>query len=398
MSAVDARPLLVERIDGTAPAGLVICAKSRRKSTTRAFPPPDLVGMAAATLAASAAAPRWDGSEGPRWFASISPGSVRISSKDLARGQRALEREVTTREKLVAQRVDFERAGLDWVEPAVGRSITQWSAKSRANMVRRLMTLDYAQLDRPVLTTVTYPGEWLSVAPTAKDVKRHLDLFRKRFKRAFGICLRCVWKQEFQSRGAPHFHLLHSRPEVDAQGNPVSLKDFRLWVAQAWSACIDHQDPEHRRRGLMSGTGVDAYEGERMTDPKRVAIYFSKHGMLSAKDYQNRPPAAWDGQSIGRMWGYWGFEPLEVAAPISGDQAVALSRTLRRWQHHQRYLRPVQVWRVEQATGRIRKRTVRRPVRRMRGTAGFLGVNDGPSVAMMLDRILTANPTAQGAK
>src|SRR5690606_34428492 len=55
---------------------------------------------------------------------------------------------------------------------------------------------------------------------------------------------------------------------------------------------------------------VDTY-GLSGTDSKRIADYFVKHGVFSAKEYQNHAPALWsdeDGdRSPGRFWGYWGL-------------------------------------------------------------------------------------------
>ena len=66
------------------------------------------------------------------------------------------------------------------------------------------------------MVTLTYPGNWLAVAPTGKDAKRHLANFRRRWAHAWGWRLDGAWKQEFQSHRrpggsegerAPPFHL-----------------------------------------------------------------------------------------------------------------------------------------------------------------------------------------------
>jgi hypothetical protein len=77
-----------------------------------------------------------------------------------------------------------------WDQIAPGRSgrrVTQWSRKSRTAMCRTFAELDYTPLvddDRvPAMITLTYPGDWESVAPDGASVKRHMMLRRKRFHR-----------------------------------------------------------------------------------------------------------------------------------------------------------------------------------------------------------------------
>ncbi len=65
----------------------------------------------------------------------------------------------------------------------------------------------------PAMITLTYPGDWLTVAPSADAVKRvHFKALAKRWQRNWGHPLRCVWKLEFQRRGAPHLHLFTVPP------------------------------------------------------------------------------------------------------------------------------------------------------------------------------------------
>lgn len=56
------------------------------------------------------------------------------------------------------------------------------------------------------MITLTYPGGWEVVAPDGASVKRHMVLWRNRFQREYGEPGRCIWKLEFQRRGAPHIH------------------------------------------------------------------------------------------------------------------------------------------------------------------------------------------------
>lgn len=100
-------------------------------------------------------------------------------------------------------------------------------------MVRTLAELDYTPLfadgDRlPAMITLTHPGDWETVASDGKNLKRRFEAWRKRYHRAWGEKLRCVWKLEFQRRGAPHLHLWMLPPRgATRKGSGVS----RLAVA-----------------------------------------------------------------------------------------------------------------------------------------------------------------------
>ena len=235
------------------------------------------------------------------------------------------------------------------------------------------------------MLTRTYPGGWLSVAPDAAASRRHLLMFRKRYARAWGRPLVCVWKREFQRRGAPHYHLLIVPPT----GRTKDGETFREWVARTWVEVVGHPDPAVRADMLavaLHSKTVDFNEGTRARDPKRLASYFAKHGVYAAKDYQNEPPAAWTaaGASVGRFWGYWGLERTTVVVEVSDAEAKAAARTVRRWSRANGYRVQRTVQRVDTRTGVIRSRRSGVWVSRMPGSLGFVLVNDGPGFVSRL--------------
>src|SRR5207249_5060118 len=61
---------------------------------------------------------------------------------------------------------------------------------------------------------------------------------------------------------------------------------------------------------ILAGTGVDYAEAHKCSDPKRLAVYFGKHGQYRSKEYQHNVPEAWQapGKGPGRFWGYWGLK------------------------------------------------------------------------------------------
>lgn len=402
-----------------------------------------MVGIAAASIAAASAAAPFGGvlcdlladsggSEGPRWFVTVSPGSIRVGSVDLAKGQRRGERSLVVHghriaEQRSADELDLLHAtafagGLTAEAPVprgegVSRVITEWSPASRTNMTRRLMTLDYNSLvakGQLAMMTLTYPGDWLCVVPNGRVFKRHVDLLRQRFRKRFGVPLSGVWKMEFQDRGAPHLHMLIPLP--------CSVVQYRKWVRSAWASIVDHPDAVERMKHEGQGVNVDL-PPRPMTDPKRIGVYFSKHGVWGSKEYQNKPPPEWvsaaaQGESVGRFWGYWKLAVVEKPVMVTGSEAVAVSRMLRKWaaagnravilsdgmplpvsgDHLRIPVREALVWRkqhrVEIEIGevvftRFRKRKVRRRIKRLPVTAGFIAVNDGPSAALAVARLMT---------
>lgn len=359
------------------------------------FPSRDLVAEAAGLVPSvrQAAGPDAELAEGPHWEFTVAPGMVSIRSKDYARQERTHERQVKADRATVDQLVRYLVEEGDFpADPTPTREITGWSRKSRAAMVERLCTLDYQPLfpagRLPAMLTLTYPGAWEVVAPNGKTVKKHLKALRKRWNRAWGEDLVCVWKLEFQRRGAPHFHLLCSPPH----GENADGESFRTWVSRAWAEIVAHPDPEEFGRHLRAGTGVDWNEGLRSTDPKRVAVYFTKHGAFQAKEYQHCVPDLWQkpGQGPGRFWGYWGLELATFTVEITPETQVKAARTIRRWARAQGTTRQVTRMRVEQATGRVRYRNTRTRVKRMgNGGRGFVSVNDGAQFASALARHLT---------
>jgi len=314
-----------------------------------AFPSPDLAGVAAASF--PAAAP--DLREGPSFSVEVSPGCVALAARDLARAERAHNR----------------RAEAPVILPAkgrAGREVTAWSRKSRANMVRQMAAADWGPVfgsSVPVMVTLTYPGEWESVAPDGETVKRHLDNFRRAWFHRWGSPLVGAWKLEFQRRGAPHFHLMVPTP-------PVPPAEFRSWVSAVWARIVGHSDPVQYANHLMAGTGIDYANGARMRDPRRVAVYFLKHGTKThdGKEYQNAVPEQWQapGKGPGRFWGLWGVRVESARVFLSPADFVNLRRLLRRW-------------------SRANNRNL---FIRGRLQGGWVAVNDGPAFAFTLSRAL----------
>lgn len=335
--------------------------------------------------------PTWKGEEGPRFRIVVSPGAMAVESRDLARAERTWERQEAARQldtEMVAAYI--AEHGRPPPDPAPSREITEWSRKSRARMFRAYSELDYGPLlERsgiPAMITLTLPGDWLAVAPDGKTFKKLVKKFRKRWERAWGQPVLGLWKLEFQKRGAPHFHLFTVVPD----GRTAVGQQFREWLSATWAAVVAHPDPEERRKHELAGTGVDYAAGLRSRDPRRISIYFSKHGLYGAKEYQNTVPPEWQGPGMGpgRFWGVWGLQRVAVAVEVTPQAATMAARVMRRWARSQGITREVNVQRASFKTGVVRHRKVRRRVGRLARGHGWISLNDGPGFALEVARFL----------
>lgn len=365
------------------------------------FPTPELVQIAAAQFTEK---PVWSGVEGTRrfWVESeaeskrfylrIAPGALQVLRQDVAAAERSFaraQRQKETDAELARTAPELFEDG----EPASKREIiTEWSRKSRANMIRTLAQLDYMPMFEtggiPAMVTLTLPGDWLVVAPDAKTYQNLVLKFRKRWEREWGK-MHAVWKREFQRRGAPHTHFFVNVPTRLAKDG----RQFREWLSETWADIVNHPDEEQRRRHLLAGTGVDYNEGMRASDPQRLAVYFAKHGSANAggvKEYQNQTPEDWEGQSVGRFWGIYHLQKVTSTVNLEWEEWIQISRIMRRHHRAKGLTQKREVWRVENLdyeTGeaKLRKRKVtRRSTRNFVQGSGFVTANDAPAFAQKI--------------
>jgi hypothetical protein len=218
-----------------------------------------------------------------------------------------------------------------------GRVITQWSRKSRARLLKAIADIDHdtwKSTDPWALVTLTLPDHWQAVAPDGQAFKTMVEDFRRRWARTIGKW-QCVWKLEFQRRGAPHMHLLMKTPEtvtVSRYGQDVTMT-FKAWLSAEWADVVDHPDAATRIRHEAAGTNVDHRAND--TDPKRVAIYFVKHSSKTQddKEYQHIVPKEWrePGKGPGRFWGISGLGRHVATVELSASRFYELRRMMRRW-------------------------------------------------------------------
>lgn len=425
-----------QRADGIATGGLrAIDALGLR------FPSPEMVTAAAALF--EPAAPwacgpgrRDTEPESGRFRITVGPGVVRLAWTNPVRAAKTAERAVGHHQRDLDDaklhvRNDLALTAEDATQAVAsstrrsrttpdhgpsGGVITEWSRKSRSAMCRTFAELDYSPLVEagrvPAMVTLTYPGDWAIVAPDGASVKRHMVLWRKRFEREWGEPARYIWKLEFQRRGAPHIHLWMAPPQVPGR----SGRRFWNWLSEEWAGIVAHPDPDERSRHLLAGTAVDVLNGLRACDPKRLAIYFTKHSSpktLGDKEYQHIVPDSWrkPGHGPGRFWGVHGLQRATATVEIAQDAYFATRRIMRRWSRSQAVYGDITrrfptnivprtayraILRVDSTTGRVRHRKVRRrrALCNQGGLAGgYLLVNDGPAFASHLAAALSAART-----
>lgn len=432
--------------------GLVICAENVRDplldgiatGDLRAidalglrFPSPEMVTAAAALFepaAPWACGPGRRGTEpeSGRFRITVGPGVVRLGWTNPVRVEKTAERAVGhhqrdvddaklhvrndlaltagNQDQAVVSSTRRRNSAADY--RGAGAVITEWSRKSRSAMCRTFAELDYSPLVEsgriPAMITLTYPGDWEVVAPDGASVKRHMVLWRKRFQREYGELARYIWKLEFQRRGAPHIHLWMAPPISPGR----SGRGFAKWLSETWAQVVDHPDTEQKARHRLAGTAIDVRNGLRACDPKRLAIYFTKHSspnMHGGKEYQHIVPELWrrPGCGPGRFWGVYGLKKAIAVAEVAQDAYLAARRIVRRWSRSQavygdsasRFPTTVVprtatrlVPRVNRDTGTVKYRRMRRR-RTLCNQGGLAGgyalVNDGPAFAVKLALAIT---------
>ena len=132
--------------------------------------------------------------------------------------------------------------------------------------------------------TLTYPKDFPC---DGRKVKRDLDTMLKWLKRR-GVYAG-IWFEEFQARGAPHFHaFLAAYPAGGVKA-----------VAKAWFRIVGSQDRKHYLWHIGKLSGKPCLEWFRKAHA--ASAYATKY---AAKAEQKLVPEQF--RDVGRFWGYWG--------------------------------------------------------------------------------------------
>lgn len=202
--------------------------------------------------------------------------------------------------------------------------ITGFSDKSRGRLLENAHEITAELKERGIkpgfMLTLTYPGDWRSVAPDGRAVKRHLDKIERRLKRYFKrlqMSFSALWFLEFQKRGAPHFHLI-------LWGENLKLTEVQYRQAQtdlrtAWCEVVGHSDPVQRERHRRRGVG---FERMRKGHLGYAAKYAKKMNQKTVPD---------EFKNVGRFWGFWNYKtpvPDALNLTLTHAQIDALTECL----------------------------------------------------------------------
>jgi len=122
-----------------------------------------------------------------------------------------------------------------------------------------------------VFITLTYPEDYPS---NGRETKVHLNSFLQYLR---GRKTKSIWVLEFQSRGAPHYHLLAS--------NQVAKEE----IAERWYKIVGSGDEKH----LRAGTRVESIRSKGHLYGY-VSTYIRKSGQKQVPDGY---------EEVGRFWG-----------------------------------------------------------------------------------------------
>lgn len=190
------------------------------------------------------------------------------------------------------------------VPPGHG-AITAFSESSRGRM-RRFLRSCVARYTNMV--TLTYPCGFPS---DGKTVKGHLRSFVERCRRYLGDDAPkegLFWFLEFQSRGAPHFHIF------------TTFNVPRETVARWWYEIVQSDDDRH----LRAGTRI-----ERLSAGRDGAVAYANK--YAAKSEQKEVPPEY--VNVGRFWGACFNRECVSAATrvaVAKDGPIEVNRCLNR--------------------------------------------------------------------
>ena len=188
-------------------------------------------------------------------------------------------------------------------------AINGFSRNSRRRLMYKIAGIR-RDANLPCFVTLTYPGEFPTVARAKRDLKILLQRFKRKFTAVSGI-----WKLEPQERGAPHYHcLVWGVPEAE----------LLHWIAFTWYDISGAGDRNHLlfHLGLLPRSKPCV---SRVRSWRGVWAYASKY---LGKTFE---VAGWTDQWTGRFWGSWGTLPEgQLHEEIIPDRIALASMRLQR--------------------------------------------------------------------
>lgn len=189
--------------------------------------------------------------------------------------------------------------------------VTEFTAKSRRNLVRKLGTLKTSA--KCFTMALTLPGQ-LEHLTREQILEAFAKLERRYTARARFASVPIVWKREIQKRGAVHWHFLIYCP-LDGYEGAALMDEVHQWFVRQWNSLVcagasEKTREEHRWWHARA---------ENFEPVKDMAGYFAKY-LGKDEDASGALP--------GRWWGSWNkgalpespceatFVPLRVAVDV----------------------------------------------------------------------------------
>jgi hypothetical protein len=150
-------------------------------------------------------------------------------------------------------------------------------------------------LHSPFFVTLTYHNNY---PETSEDIKRDMDSFLKRLKRALPDIF-YFWRLELQKRGAPHYHLILWSKVLD---EPISHGSLLKTLKDIWIPYINCGCSACRMSSVMIRS---------VTNITKAAYYISK--------YMAKTEIIAQEMSLGRLWGVSRDLPKQSINFITGN-------------------------------------------------------------------------------
>lgn len=157
--------------------------------------------------------------------------------------------------------------------------ISSFSKDSRRRLIKKILRLESSRLSSGSFVTLTYHEEWTT---ERADVQRDLNTFLQAMRREYPQAV-YIWRLEFQSRGAPHFHLMIWQPRGCGD---FDLGELSEWVQDTWTRIADQGTAAHEEWGTDTA---------RITSWREAMSYVSKYVAATGDEG--------DVEYSGRRWG-----------------------------------------------------------------------------------------------
>ena len=213
--------------------------------------------------------------------------------------------------KIADRRIDPYVTTDDTFKDRIPRStIKRFSARARSRMLQDIAKINQSLVNpsHTLFITLTAPGVgWRRIS--GKKWKQRLNNFLTQLRKKYGQDGLCGWwRQDFQMRGAPHWHLVTMNvPYIEHE-----------WVAEKWNTiCCKGLSKKHQIDHFNAGTEV-----QRAKHWGAIKEYFSKTMAYVAKEQEDLEITEYDKgifdyiKTFGKFWGRIGVNVLKELTTI----------------------------------------------------------------------------------